>query len=117
MIEAIKQNLWKLDPCALGDRYAIPKPAMREQVVVLTLVPGPISQQPLGEMHRQARLAPHRLVDVIRSIEQRRGSDQRGVVPDLPIGHPLIKRPDQLPTRLEHAIEEPMTDGGGRFAE
>src|SRR6185295_7503613 len=92
------------DTGALRHRDAIPETTMREQVVVLALVPRSIREQAVPQVIGQAGIAMHGSLGARVVAEQARRGEKRGVVPDLAIRRAFVVFRDQRPTRLDDAI-------------
>src|SRR5688500_4199851 len=88
-------------PDGLGDRYAVPEPAMRKHVIVLTLVPRAVRKQPAREMCGNAGRAKNGLVREGCVVEQARRGEQRRRVPHLAIGASFIERRNEGGARLD----------------
>ena len=97
-----------------GDRdaFAVPEPAMCEQVIVLALVPRAVGEHRRGQVSVQSAGAINRAVQQVVITGEATGSHQRGIVPHLPIGHPFVERRNERDTRLNDAIAHAPAECG-----
>jgi hypothetical protein len=98
------------DPEALGDRHTVPEAAMREEVVVLPLVPRAVGEQGAREMRHESSAAGRQLIDGVPPAEHDLRRHERGVVPGLAVRDPLVVDGDQGGARLDEAIAHDVAD-------
>ena len=79
------------------EHHAIPKPAVRKQVIVLPLIPGAVGQQTVREvrLRRPTRCTHDSLCLRMIAKQQRSLPSSRGVVPYLTVRHSLVVQRDQ----------------------
>src|SRR5437868_9738095 len=81
---------------------------MREQMIVLTLVPRAVSEEPVLEMEHDAAPAEQGALHNLIATEQAICRDQRGSVPHLPIRSAFVVLRNDRRTGLD----EPIADAG-----
>ena len=76
----VADRLDLLEAVPLRDLHAVPETAMREEVVILSLIPAPVAQQRALEVLVQPRRTQHRSFHERVVSEQNTGCRQRRVV-------------------------------------
>ena len=83
---------------------AVPEAAVGEKMVILTLIPRSIDEQPVSQMVFQAGRSMYRPLGCVIVTEETSRGEQRGVVPNLAIRCALVVVGDQRPARLDDAV-------------
>ena len=91
-------------PAASASRHAVPEPAVREQVVVLALVPGAVDRAGRSSGAHTRPDGPSNAPAARARAEQARRREQRGVVPHLAIRQAFVVAGDQLRARRDHPL-------------
>jgi hypothetical protein len=82
---------------------------MREEMIVLSLVPRAVGEQSLREQRLESR-RPIQCTFHQRAVgEQRTGGEHGRIVPHLTVGQPFVVRGDQLYARLDDAVAHALT--------
>jgi hypothetical protein len=90
----------------LGERDTVPEASVREEVIVLALVPRPVGKQRAREMRLETASSVNEPLGVLRAAEGRARRNQGGVVPRLAVRESLVVRHDQRRAGLDDPIAD-----------
>ena len=96
--------------CGGEQLHAIPQTTVREEVIVLPLIPRAVGQQPLLEQCAEPVIGVEPTCERTLVVEYPEGRQYGHFIPHLPVGCALVVRGDERGTGCDQSVAQSRTD-------